>query len=226
MCYVIQDGKKLENICVFIWRYEIFFVPLHPLTESCGITHRGPATGFSYDRGEGQTKIGAGPKLSSARSPFLNTFNTLNAMINYSITARAVPTSRSRPPTRRPPRAAEARVAAETRAAARWATDPRGGSAGLTASLKTADPATRPAHRGEGEAPGLPTGHPPTAPTKGTSPHDRNALSLPRPLPYRLLRMENNKNNIYNDEQLFGKPCAELSLLKLCHGEKECHEME
>ena len=42
----------------------------------------------------------------------------------------------------------------------------------------------------------------------------------------RLLRMENNKNNIYNDEQLFGKPCAELSLLKLCHGEKECHEME
>ena len=42
----------------------------------------------------------------------------------------------------------------------------------------------------------------------------------------RLLRMENNKNNIYNDEQLFGKPCAELSLLKLCHGEKEFHEME
>ena len=42
----------------------------------------------------------------------------------------------------------------------------------------------------------------------------------------RLLRMENNKNNIYNDEQLFGKPCAELSLLKLCHGEKECHVME
>ena len=24
----------------------------------------------------------------------------------------------------------------------------------------------------------------------------------------------------------FDKPCAELSLLKLCHGEKECHEME
>ena len=24
----------------------------------------------------------------------------------------------------------------------------------------------------------------------------------------------------------FGKPCAELSLLKLCHGEKECHGME
>ena len=24
----------------------------------------------------------------------------------------------------------------------------------------------------------------------------------------------------------FGKPCAELSLLKLSHGEKECHEME
>ena len=24
----------------------------------------------------------------------------------------------------------------------------------------------------------------------------------------------------------FGKPWAELSLLKLCHGEKECHEME
>ena len=42
----------------------------------------------------------------------------------------------------------------------------------------------------------------------------------------RLLRMENNKNNIYNDEQLFGKPCAELSLLKLCHGEKERHEMK
>ena len=62
--------------------------------------------------------------------------------------------------------------------------------------------------------------------------------------------MENNKNNIYNYEQtlrggqthatrvtslLQGKQqdttasrgtCAELSLLKLCHGEKECHEME
>ena len=42
----------------------------------------------------------------------------------------------------------------------------------------------------------------------------------------RLLRMENNKYNIYNDEQRFAGTCAELSLLKLCHGEKECHEME
>ena len=33
-------------------------------------THRGPATGFSYDRGEGQTNSGAGPKLPSARSLF------------------------------------------------------------------------------------------------------------------------------------------------------------
>ena len=38
--------------------------------------------------------------------------------------------------------------------------------------------------------------------------------------------MENNKYNIYNYELSFDKPCAELSLLKLCHGEKECHEME
>ena len=42
----------------------------------------------------------------------------------------------------------------------------------------------------------------------------------------RLLRMENNKYNIYNYELSFDKPCAELSLLKLCHGEKECHVME
>ena len=32
--------------------------------------HRGPATGHSYDRGEGQTTIGAGPKLPSTRSLF------------------------------------------------------------------------------------------------------------------------------------------------------------
>ena len=36
MCYSLQDEKKLENICDFIWRYEIFFVTLHPLTETCG----------------------------------------------------------------------------------------------------------------------------------------------------------------------------------------------
>ena len=36
MCHFLQDEKKLENICVFIWRYEIFFVTLHPLTEICG----------------------------------------------------------------------------------------------------------------------------------------------------------------------------------------------
>ena len=43
---------------------------LHPDTRLAEQTHRGPATGFSYGRGEGQTNIGAGPKLPSARSPF------------------------------------------------------------------------------------------------------------------------------------------------------------
>ena len=70
MCHSLQDEKKLENICDFIWRYEIFFVSLHPDTRLAEQTHRWPATGFSYDRGEGQTNNGAGPKLPSARSPF------------------------------------------------------------------------------------------------------------------------------------------------------------
>ena len=43
---------------------------LHPDTRLAEQSHRGPATGFSYDRGEGQTNSGAGPKLPSARSPF------------------------------------------------------------------------------------------------------------------------------------------------------------
>ena len=70
MCYSLQDEKKLENICDFIWRYEIFFVPLQRKLRLAEQTHRGPATGFSYDRGEGQSNSGAGPKLPSARSPF------------------------------------------------------------------------------------------------------------------------------------------------------------
>ena len=70
MCHSLQDEKKLENICGFIWKYEIFFVPLHHHLRLAEQTHRGPATGFSYDRGEGQTNSGAGPKLPSARSPF------------------------------------------------------------------------------------------------------------------------------------------------------------
>ena len=70
MCRFSQDEKKLENICDFIWRYEIKHLPLHPDTRLAEQTHRGPATGFSYDRGEGQTNSGAGPKLPSARSPF------------------------------------------------------------------------------------------------------------------------------------------------------------
>ena len=64
-----------------------------------------------------------------------------------------------------------------------------------------------------------------------------------------LLRRKNNKYNIYkeiqrfagtkhtlrvlqalckvnNKKQRFAGTCAELSLLKLCHGEKECHEMK
>ena len=82
-------------------------------------THRGPATGRSYDKGEGQTNSGAGPKLPSARSlfsskalaperakkekarrakervkrelkPNFQHLKTLKVMINYSITARAV----------------------------------------------------------------------------------------------------------------------------------------
>ncbi len=62
--------KKLENICDFIWKYEIFFVPLQRKLRLAEQTRRGPATGFPYDRGEGQTNSGAGPKLPSARSPF------------------------------------------------------------------------------------------------------------------------------------------------------------
>ena len=65
MCYSLQDEKKLENICDFIWRYEIFFVPLQRKLRLAEQTHRGPATGFSYDRSEGQTNSGAGPKLPS-----------------------------------------------------------------------------------------------------------------------------------------------------------------
>ena len=46
MCHSLQDEKKLENICDFIWRYEIFFVPLHHHLRLAEQTHRGPATGF------------------------------------------------------------------------------------------------------------------------------------------------------------------------------------
>ena len=70
MCHSLQDEKKLENICGFIWRYEIFFVTLHHHLRLAEQSHRGPATGFSYDRSEGQTNSGADPKLPSARSPF------------------------------------------------------------------------------------------------------------------------------------------------------------
>ena len=70
MCHFLQDEKKLKNICDFIWRYEIKCLTLHPDTRLAEQTHRWPATGFSYDRGEGQTNSGAGPKLPSARSPF------------------------------------------------------------------------------------------------------------------------------------------------------------
>ena len=70
MCYSLQDEKKLENIRDFIWRYEIKCLTLHPVTRLAEQTHRGPATGRSYDKGEGQTNSGAGPKLLSARSPF------------------------------------------------------------------------------------------------------------------------------------------------------------
>ena len=35
MCFE-QDEKKLENICDFIWWFEIIFVPLQSLTETCG----------------------------------------------------------------------------------------------------------------------------------------------------------------------------------------------
>ena len=46
MCYSLQDEKKLENICDFIWRYEIFFVTLHHHLRLTEQSHRGPATGF------------------------------------------------------------------------------------------------------------------------------------------------------------------------------------
>lgn len=50
-----------------------------------GETHRGSAASSSYDRGEGQTIFGAGPKLPSARSPFLNFLKHLgrNEQLQY-----------------------------------------------------------------------------------------------------------------------------------------------
>ena len=70
MCIICCDEKKFENICDFIWWHEIFFVPLHPDTRPTEQFRGGPATGHSYDGGEGQTTIGAGPKLPSTRSLF------------------------------------------------------------------------------------------------------------------------------------------------------------
>ena len=68
--HVAVMKKKLENICDFIWWYQKISVPLHHRLRLAEQTHGGPATGHSYDRGEGQTTIGAGPKLPSARSLF------------------------------------------------------------------------------------------------------------------------------------------------------------
>ena len=45
--------KKLENICDFIWRHEKKSVPLQRKLRLAEQTHRGSATGFSYDRSEG-----------------------------------------------------------------------------------------------------------------------------------------------------------------------------
>ena len=119
MCYSLQDEKSWKIFVILFWRYEIFFVPLHHHLRLAEQSHRGPATGHSYGRGEGQTTIGAGPKLPSARSlfsskalaperakkekarrakerakrelkPNFQHLKTLRAMINYSITARAV----------------------------------------------------------------------------------------------------------------------------------------
>ena len=41
-----------------------------------------------------------------------------------------------------------------------------------------------------------------------------------------LLSRKTTKTTFTTSNNSFVKPCAELSLLKLCHGEKECHEME
>ena len=53
MCYCAAMKKKLENIGCYIWRHEMFFVPLHPDARLAEQAHRGPAMGVSYDRSEG-----------------------------------------------------------------------------------------------------------------------------------------------------------------------------
>ena len=53
MCPFCCDEKKLENICDFVWWYQKISVPLHHRLRPVEQTHRGPATGHSYDGSEG-----------------------------------------------------------------------------------------------------------------------------------------------------------------------------
>lgn len=83
LCYLLFCGNVIVCLIESSPWHTIVFVRC--LFSWDGETHRGPAAGSSYDRGEGQTIFGAGPELPSARSPFLNFLKHLgrNEQLQY-----------------------------------------------------------------------------------------------------------------------------------------------